>query len=331
MGKPCGFIDSMGSGAWLQFIFPAYIWFILLLIIVLLQYSSKVVRLVGRQAIPVLATTMLLSYTKQICIVFQVLHDTNVQCSGKNNVTLLRWYIDANVQYVRGCHITLFLFSVAVLILLIIPYTFYLLTIPLFEGPLSKYMCCCHRLSTYMKPFFDAYGGPYKDRCRLWTRFLLLVCVILALVVSLDNEANESLDVLTSLLIDSMFMHYILNGIYRHFPLGCLEEFFILNLMFMAYMNVRTSNDNDKLKGQVSSIVLVSISFVVFCGIIVYHVWDRLLKSRLRQPITKVKNILKKPLPCSSSNDMELPLINPGLFDVERRSISMSVVSVEMK
>ena len=216
MGKPCGFIDSMGSysKAWLQFIFPAYIWFILLLIIILLQYSSKVVRLVGRQAIPVLATTILLSYTKLIRIVFQVLHYTNIQCSGKNNVTLLRWYIDANVQYVRGCHITLFLFSLAVLTLLIIPYTFYLFTIPLFEGPLSKFMCWCHRLSTYMKLFFDAHGGPYKDRCRLWTRFLLLVRVILALVVSLDNEANESLDVLTSLLIDSMFMHYILNGIY---------------------------------------------------------------------------------------------------------------------
>ena len=343
LGIETCFIDGMGSctKAWLQFIFPAYVWFILLFIIILSQYSSKVVRLVGRQAIPVLATMILLSYTKLIRIVFQVLHYTNIQCSGKNNVTLLRWYIDANVQYVRGCHIPLFLFSVAVLILLIIPYTFYLLTIPLFEGPLSKYMCCCKRFSTYTKPFFDAYGGPYKDKCRFWTGILLLVRIIIALTVSVDTDATKCLDVLLSFLIAIIFLYRVFRGIYRHFLLDYLEEFFILNLMFMAYMNVRTSNDHDKLKGQVSSIVLVSISFVVFCSIIVYHVrdrlifydvWDHLLKSRLQQPITKVMNILKKPPPPSAFNEMELPSTDPESSDDERRrSVPMSVVSVGME
>ena len=31
---------------------------------------------------------------------------------------------------------------------------------------------------------------------------------------------------------------------------------------------------------QVLSVALVSISIVVFCGIILYHVWDHLLESR---------------------------------------------------
>ena len=94
---------------YIQFVFPAYIWFILLLIIILSRYSSKVVKLVGRQVIPVLATMILLSYAKLIRIVFQVLHYTNIQCSSENNITLLMWYIDPNVQYVRGCHIPLFI------------------------------------------------------------------------------------------------------------------------------------------------------------------------------------------------------------------------------
>ena len=115
---------------WIQFVFPGYVWFLVILIIILSQYSSKMVRLVGRQAIPVLATMILLSYTKVIRNVFQVLHYTNIQCRGEDNVTLLGWYIDANVQYLRGCHLPLFVFSLAVLILLIVPYTFYLLTIP---------------------------------------------------------------------------------------------------------------------------------------------------------------------------------------------------------
>ena len=146
----------------------------------------------GRQVIPALATMILLSYTKLIRTVFLVLHYINVPCKGENNVTFKLWYVDATVPYLRHCHIPLFLFSLAILILLIVPYTFYLLTLPLFEGPLSKDICC-QKLSTNMKPFSDAYGGPYKDKCRFWTGLLLLVRVGLALVVSVDTEATVSL------------------------------------------------------------------------------------------------------------------------------------------
>ena len=226
LGIETCFFDGMDSCSktWLQFIFPGYIWFLLIFLVISSQYSSKMVRLVGSHAVPVLATMILLSYTKLIRTVFQALYFVNIQCNGNNNVTLLRWYIDANVQYVGGyCHLPLFLFSLAVLILLIIPYTFYLLTIPLFEGPLSKYMCYCQK---YMKPFFDAYGGPYKDKCRFWTGFLLLVRVVLALVVSLDTEVTISLDVLTSLLFVILSMYFLLRGLYRHLPLACVEMSF---------------------------------------------------------------------------------------------------------
>ena len=191
-----------------------------------------------------------------------------------------------------------------------------------------------------MKPFFDAYGGPYKDKRRFWTGCLLLVRVVLALTVSLDTKSTVSLDLLTSILIIIVFMYLILKGIYRHIPLDYLETFFILNLTFMAYMNAETSNDINSSKGHWSSFFLVLLSFIVFCGIILYHVWDRLIfynvwdrifKSHCQQPITKVKEILKKPPPSSSSNDMELPLIHPGSPNDERRSISTSVVSMDMK
>ena len=329
--KTC-FYHGMGScsKAWLQFIFPAYVWFILILIIILLRYSSKVVQLVGRQAIPVFATMILLSYTKLIRTVFHIIHYTNIQC---NNDISLRWYIDANIQYVGGCHIPLFLLSLAVFTLLIVPYTFYLLTIPLFEGPLCKYMSCCQKLSIYMKPFFDAYGGPYKDKCRFWTGFLLLVRVVLALVVSEDTEDTTSLDVLTSLLIIIMFMYFPLRGMYRHFPLVCLEVIFILNLMFMTHINLQTS---EKSKRQVSSIVSVSVAFVIFCGIILYQVWNRLLKSHSQKTISKVKEILKKPPPPSCSNNIKFTStiynsIRAGPLSVESTTPSMSVVLIDTR
>ena len=328
LGIETCFFDGMDSCSktWLQFIFPGYVWFLVILIIILSQYSSKVVRLVGRQAIPVLATMILLSYTKLIRTVFKTLYFTNIQCSGNNNVTLLTWYIDPNVQYLRGCHLPLFLFSLAVLILLIVPYTLYLLTIPLLEGPLSKYMCC-KKLSTYMKPFFDAYGGPYKDKCRFWTGFLLLVRVVLALV-SLDTEATISLDVLIWILIFIPSMHFLFKGMYRHNVLFFLEVSFIFNLILMAYTNAQTTR---MLKRHASNIFLVSISFVVFCGIIFYHVWDRLLKSHSQQLIVKVRKIFKKFPPFSQFNDIEDPPSSPGSPAAVCNTTSVSVVSVEMR
>ena len=329
LGIETCFFDGLDSciKTWLQFIFPFYVWFLIILIVVSSQYSSKVVRLMGRQAIPVLATMILLSYTKLIRTVFQALYFVNIQCKGKNNVPLLRWYIDANVHYVGGyCHLPLFLFSLVVLILLIVPYTFYLLAIPLFEGPLSKYMCCCQK---YMKPFFDAYGGPYKDKCRFWTGFLLLVRVVLALVVSLDTEAMISLDVLTSILFVIVSMYFLLRGIYQKLPFACLEMSFFLNLMLMAYVKVQTCNKSKS--REVLSVALVSISFGVFCGIILYHVWDQLSKSCLKRPLAKIMRVFKKPLSDPITDDTEVSLTRSGSPALICESSSVTVVSVLMR
>ena len=332
LGIETCFYNGMNSccKTWLQFIFPGYVWFLIILIIKLSQYSSKVVRFVGRQAIPVLATMILLSYTKLIRTVFLVPHYTNIQCRGDNNITFLRWYIDANVQYLKGCHLALLLFSLVVIFLLIVPYTFYLLTIPLFEGPLSKYMCCCQKLIHYMKPFFDAYGGPYKDKCRFWTGFLLLVRVVLALVVSLDTQATISLDVLVSVLFVIVSMCFLFRRVYQKLSLACLEMSFILNLMFMAYVNASTKTYENSNLSQVLNVAMVSVSFVVFCGIILYHVWNRLLNSQLQKLIRRMKRIFKKPAPFFNYDDAEIALMLPGSPSFICETSSVSVVSVEM-
>ena len=53
----------------------------------------------------------------------------------------------------------------------------------------------------------------------------------------------------------------------------------------MVHANLQTS---EKCKQQVSGRILITLSFVVFCGIILYHVWDHLLNSRLQKTIAKV-------------------------------------------
>ena len=98
----------------------------------------------------------------------------------------------------------------------------------------------------------------------------------------------------------------------------------------MPHMNLPTS---EKSKRQVSSIniVLMSISFVIFCGIILYHIWDCLLKSHSHIPIEKFKKIFKKLPPRPGSNDLELTSMRPESPSIESKPTSTSILSVEMR
>ena len=122
---------------------------------------------------------------------------------------------------------------------------------------------CCKKVSTYMKHFFDAYGGPYKDKCRFWTGFLLLVRVVLEVVVSVDTKATVSLDVLTSILIVINFMYIPLRGVYRQIPFVCLELFFILNLIGLY----KCTNLNHFKKTSINN----SFNITSICSILWYY------------------------------------------------------------
>ena len=60
------FVDGLDGyvKTWLQFVFPLYVWFLVVVIIVACRYSARLSRLCGRNAVPVLATLILMSYTK---------------------------------------------------------------------------------------------------------------------------------------------------------------------------------------------------------------------------------------------------------------------------
>lgn len=56
-------LDAYGK-AWLQFVFPIYLWFIAGVIIMVCRYSTRATKIFGNNAVSVLATLLLMSYTK---------------------------------------------------------------------------------------------------------------------------------------------------------------------------------------------------------------------------------------------------------------------------
>ena len=169
------FYDGMNmySKVWLQFVFPVYIWLIIILIIIASNYNLKASRLFGRNSTKVLATLFLLSYAKILDAVFTALSFTFLDYPAGRQVV---WLYDGNINYFRGKHIALFILAVIFILAFLIPYTIIVLSIQ-----------CLKKKSQYrllgwvdsLKPLLDAYTGQYKDRYRFWTGLLLLVRFIL--------------------------------------------------------------------------------------------------------------------------------------------------------
>lgn len=275
LGIPTCFYNSMDAyqKAWLRFVFPAYIWVISITIIFLSQRSSFIAAIAGKNAVKVLATLILLSYAKFIQAAMRVFAYTNLQIvengSLKKNETLL-WLEDANLEYLREKHLVIFVFGV-IFVAVCFPFTLTLLFI-------RQLQCVSHkrlfRWVQHLKPFLDAYTGPYTDYARFWPGLLLLVRALLSTAECCALvETRCSAGVLLVLLLLSV-AKMVRQGLYEKGHLDKLETSFLLNLGALYTATIYINNNQlTKNKLLVWYEVSIGIAFLTFIGIVLYHVW----------------------------------------------------------
>ena len=261
--------------AWLQFIFPVYIWLLLAVIIVSSHYSTIASRISGNNAVQVLATSFLLSYTKLLRLIVSVFSFAII--TYPDGYTKKVWLYDGNLEYMRGKHIPLFMVTLLFLALLSVPYTLTVLSIQwLFKLSRYRVLFWVHQL----KPLLDAYTGPYRLSHRYWTGLLLIVRVLLLISFSLNRNNNPA----TNLFIIMVFSTFLLiwlcftQWVYKDLLCNCLELLFICNLSITSTALLLFSSNS-----QLSSVVIflsTGLTFVVFIGIILYHCQRQLFKTR---------------------------------------------------
>ena len=233
---------DMYQKTWLQFAFPLYIWLLVGLIIILSHYSTRVMRLLGRKVIPVLATLFLLSYAKTLKTIITIIDFIEVLSGDADNtsdelVPRKVWTQDGNVDYLSGKHIPLFIAALLFLVVLFLPYTL-LLTFGqcLRSLPRRKGLRWFH--STAFISIMDAYHAPYNRKHRYWTGALLFVrCILLvAFVASYENNSLISNTFATAIVIVVLLVlkASIKNGIYLNFLANIFENIFLLNLGLLA-------------------------------------------------------------------------------------------------
>ena len=271
---------------WLQFLFPLYIWFIIATIIVLCRYSTWLSNKIGGNVVQVLATLILLSFTK----IFRIFASALSWKYLPSKITVTVWYMDGNMLYFSLKHYILM--AAAVLFLLLaVPYTIALL----FGAVIEKHFT---RIAKFrknwikFKPFVDAYHGPYKDNCRFWTGLLLLVRMSFTLVsLHLDTFGTLIFVTASTTVLLSLLVNF--EGVYQKRYLNSLESLSLLNLGLLSALAAVYQNDNNS--EQMVTIISISVALVTFIGVIISHVILRFRHNFIKyckQNVVESKSLL---------------------------------------
>ena len=243
---------------WLQFAFPVYVWILLSLIIVASRYSIFLTKLIGSNPIAVLATLLLMSYTKILKIAIEVY--TFGKLDYPDNKTVTVWLKDANVPFLQTWHLSLTVVTSLVLVFLFLPYTlFLLLGYKLYRFSGRRHLRWLNKL----KPLLDSYYAPYEKHTRYWTGFLLLIRCALYIVFSLDSLVVSTRSIIITFTALTVIA-WLSVRIYKNFYANAIEASVYLNLIILA---VFTTNS----PAVWLVYPLVSVVFVTMIGIVVYH------------------------------------------------------------
>ena len=280
-GVEACFYDGMNSTAkiWLQFVFPFYIWIIIAVVVFLSRYT-KFYKLIGSQAVPVLATLTLLSYMKLFRIITIVLQSINITC-GDDVYTKLKWYFDSNIDYLSKEHLYLVMFTLFVLLFLAIPYTVVLLFSQLLEGRINQVKGCHFWIR--FKPIFDAYGGPYKDKYRFWTGLLLVVRLVLLFVVSFSNNKDNVITAVITSVAVLLALSLSFWGVYKNRLINFSELFFFILLISMSALATTVFVF-------IGTIITLTMALIAFVVIVLGHFY---LKFKNTVLMKKVKSCFK--------------------------------------
>lgn len=271
------FYDGLDAYAktWFQFLFPLYIWFLVVAIIVSSHYSTRASRISGNNAVQVLATLFLLSYAKMLRII--IITFSSTQLVYPTGYYKWVWLYDGNVDYWKEKHIALFIASLVLLIFVSFPYTVCLLCIQWLQKFSNiKVFSWIGKLL----PLFDAYTGPYKMKHRYWAGLLLLLRICIFIVFSLNTLGDPSINLLTiTALVMCVFAYLsMVGGVYKRWYLNLIEMAFMLNLgILSAVCHYVLSADLSILPYTNTS---VAIAFVLFVCICFCHVALKIYDSR---------------------------------------------------
>ena len=271
---------------WLELLFPIYLIFIVVMVIIISECSSKFARFIGkRNPVETLATLIFLSYANLLQFTIFALSHGVLKFSNGDYERV--WLPDANIIFFSAKHTIMFIAAIIVLALVLI-YTLLLFSWQwLIRLPNWKIFAVIR--NTKLHSFIEMYHIPHNAKHRYWTGLLLLIRIIVYLVAvstsSSDSTANH-FTIVTALTI-LFFLKSLTIRVYKVWPVDILESVLIAVTIILSASSWY-ANDNRILIAvtYTSTIVMGSL----FIGVVVYHTNRYVFKYKfdIKEQLTKV-------------------------------------------
>ena len=274
LGIETCFYDGMDIYAysWLQFLFPFYLLFLVGGIILAGRYSRSIAKQLGQNPVAVLATLLLMLFSKILQASIVPLSWTYLiyyTGSPLNETRRIVWLYDANIQYFKEPkHAVLGLFAISSLIIFVLPYILLILTGHWLQGCSNWWILSW---LNKIKPFMDAYHAPYRKHTRYWTGLLLLSRFGLFLTFAINANGSESINLVAVSSI-SLALLAIQRRVYEQRWKDLLESFFILNLGIFSVATFYLKEESKYSSQFFVSSISIGIAFIALMGIITYHI-----------------------------------------------------------
>ena len=270
-----GFVTCLSNGmdmyvlTWLQYLFPLYILFLVVVLVSFRHYPRWMSRMMGTNPVAVLSTLILLSYNKILHTIVTSVSSTELQYQNYNKTV---WLYDGNVPFLEGKHSLMIGFAVVVFLFMVLPYTLLLLCGQCILLK-SNWRIFCWINNSKVKAFLDSYHGPYRVKHRYWPGLLLLLRVILLppLAFAHSYDASVNLLAVSTVVIAILTWAWMAGGIYKNRWLDVLEASIMLNLGILTAATYYYKMQVNESPVYVS-LTLLGVVFLTFIGIMAYHV-----------------------------------------------------------
>lgn len=292
------FFDGMTAlvGTALQFVFPIYLYFLLLVIILLSRWSSRFSRLLhwlgcrGFTPTKLFATIIVMTYSSLLETSIAVLSFTKLRNVETDKVSY-HWGYDQSVRYFHGAHAALGVFSCLLLVFFLIPAPF----IWMFPS-ISLYFT---RLQRY-KPLYDAVWAPLKPRLHFWVSLRLILRVVPLLILNFAPLPTNLL-LLCFFLIIMLFLHGVLQP-FQGVAQNVVDSIFQAELTYITLLSLfftmldlqqnsfisdleAAMRSNKAISGTAEIQDALILAALISCNVtlvlvVLWHVWKRFPKVK---------------------------------------------------
>ena len=269
---------------WLELVVPAYLLFIVGMVFMASNYSSKFSRFIGkRNPVETLATLIFLSYSKILQFVIISLSITYIKHENSTEIELV-WLADGSIDYFGTQHTCMVIVAIAILLIVSI-YTFLLLFWQ-FLVKLPRWKIFTLFRNTKVQTFIEMYHVPFHIRHRYWTGLLLLIRIVVYLVAAWrttsDTRGGLHLTII-SLLSLLLFIKSLYARVYTKWPVDVLESVLITLTIVITgidwyILNIRSSNTPKALLAVTSTASIIILCLLA--GAIVYHIKRYVIKKK---------------------------------------------------